>query len=262
MNALENLNSAQLEAATTLEGPLLILAGAGSGKTRTVISRIANIINSGEAWPSQILAITFTNKAAREMRERIESYNIEEANNIWMSTFHSACARILRMYGENLGYTRDFKILDSDDQKVIVKRLMKEFNLDPKQIAIGSVIHMISNCKNKGITPEEYKNTSKSTLEFKKADLFKKYNEQLKALDSMDFDDLILNTNRLFREHPQVLRNFQNKFKYIFVDEFQDTNKSQYEFVNMLAQGWHNLCVCGDDDQSIVRPYRTILFSA
>lgn len=254
MNVLEGLNEHQREAAEYLEGPLLILAGAGSGKTRTIISRIANILDNGYAWPSQILAITFTNKAANEMRERVAALDIPETNQLWMSTFHSACAKILRMYGERLGYTSHFKIFDSDDQKVLVRKLMKEKGLNTKKYTPASVVATISNCKNKQYSPEELLESSRTQDDKIIAEIYKTYDEQLKSYNAMDFDDLILKTNQLLRENEDVLNYFQRKFKYILVDEYQDSNASQYEFVQLLAGGYRNLCVCGDDDQSIVRP--------
>lgn len=254
MNVLEGLNDRQREAAEHLAGPLLILAGAGSGKTRTIISRIAHILDNGFAWPSQILAITFTNKAASEMRSRIEELDIPETNQLWMSTFHSACARILRMYGDRLGYSSHFKIFDSDDQRVLLRKLIKEAGLNPKKYSPYTIASTISSCKNKNVSPQELYDTSRTHDEKLIAEIYKKYQEQLKNYDAMDFDDLLLKTNQLLKENEDVLEYFQNKFKYILVDEYQDSNSSQYEFVQLLAQGYRNLCVCGDDDQSIVRP--------
>lgn len=261
MNILENLNNKQLEAAETINGPLLILAGAGSGKTRTITSRIANILEKGYAWPSQILAITFTNKAAREMRERIAQYDIPETNNMWVSTFHAACARILRMYAHLLGYTNHFKILDSIDQTSLIKKVLKDLNIDSKRYSPNFILNKISELKNSEITPEQAQNMALD-LDWRILEAYKYYEERLKSQDSMDFDDLILKTNKIMRQNPEVLDYLQRKFKFVFVDEFQDTNKSQYEFVSMIARGNGNLCVCGDDDQSIARPYRLDIFFA
>lgn len=256
MEILEGLNDRQRAAAEYLNGPLLILAGAGSGKTRTIITRIAHILEEGYAWPSQILAITFTNKAASEMRERIAAMDIPETEKIWMSTFHSACAKILRMHGDLLGYSKHFKIIDTDDQRTLIKKYLKQYNIDPKTNPPAKVASIISKCKNDGTTPEELHDIGRTDVDRKIAMIFKDYQKDLKRYDSMDFDDLLLKTIELFKTHPEVLKYFQKKFKYILVDEYQDTNAVQYELVQMLAQGYRNLCVCGDDDQSIVRLYR------
>ncbi|MGL4606115.1 MAG: DNA helicase PcrA [Eubacteriaceae bacterium] len=252
MNLLDGLNSRQREAAETIEGPLLILAGAGSGKTRTIIHRIAHIIETGKAWPSQILAITFTNKAAGEMRERIAQMNVPESNRIWMSTFHSMCARIMRVHSQWLGYGDNFAIYDTDDQKRLYKMLVKELELNDKYYSFQYVGSEISNAKNNFVSPEAYLKESAGDFRKEKVGLYyKRYQETLKSNNVMDFDDLIYNTLVLFKGFPEILEQYQNKFKYILVDEYQDTNHSQYELVNLLAEKYKNLCVCGDDDQSI-----------
>jgi DNA helicase-2/ATP-dependent DNA helicase PcrA len=252
MSLLDGLNSRQREAAETIDGPLLILAGAGSGKTRTIIHRIAHIIETGKAWPSQILAITFTNKAAGEMRERIAKMNILESNRIWMSTFHAMCARIMRSHSQWLGYDENFVIYDTDDQKRLYKTLLKELGLNDKYFTNQYLAGEISNAKNNFVSPDAYLKTNAGDFRKDKvAQYYKRYQESLKANNAMDFDDLIYNTLVLFKGFPEILEQYQNRFKYIMVDEYQDTNHSQYELVNMLAEKYQNICVCGDDDQSI-----------
>lgn len=252
MGLLDELNPQQQEAARTTEGPLLILAGAGSGKTRTIIHRIAYILEQGKAWPSQILAITFTNKAAGEMRERIAAMDIPETDRIWMYTFHAMCARILRMHAEALGYDRNFVIYDTDDQKRLYKQIAKDLALSDKQFSPSMVLGVISDAKEKGILPPAFaKMAAGDFKEEKIAECYTRYQDALKRNNAMDFDDLILNTLMLFKTKPDILSHYQERFKYILVDEYQDTNHSQYELVNLLAGGYRNLCVCGDDDQSI-----------
>ncbi|HEY5557396.1 ATP-dependent helicase [Acetobacterium sp.] len=252
MSLLDGLNSRQREAAETINGPLLILAGAGSGKTRTIIHRIAHIIETGQAWPSQILAITFTNKAAGEMRERIAKMEIEDSKRIWMSTFHAMCARIMRIHSQWLGYDDNFVIYDMDDQKRLYKTLVKELELNDKYYTYQYVGNEVSTAKNNFVSPEAYIKENAEDYRKEKVGLYyRRYQESLKANNAMDFDDLIYNTLVLFKGFPEILEQYQNKFKFILVDEYQDTNHSQYELVNMLAAKYNNLCVCGDDDQSI-----------
>ncbi|EFV02376.1 putative ATP-dependent DNA helicase PcrA [Pseudoramibacter alactolyticus ATCC 23263] len=252
MGLLDGLNEQQREAALATEGPLLILAGAGSGKTRTIIHRIAYILEQGLAWPSQILAITFTNKAAGEMRDRIAAMDIPETNRIWMYTFHAMCARIMRMHAKLLGYGDNFVIYDTDDQKRLYKQIAKELDLSDKQYPFGYVIGEISAAKEKGMLPNAFDKLAAGDFRLEKVALFyHRYREALMQNNAMDFDDLILNTLILFKEQPEILAGYQQRFKYILVDEYQDTNHSQYELVNLLAGGHRNLCVCGDDDQSI-----------
>ncbi len=290
-----NLNDMQKKAVFSTEGPLLVLAGAGSGKTTVLINRIANIIKYGSAYlsdningiiddederillsaeinpdtdlspvsellsvnpayPWQILAITFTNKAANELKTRLSAKLGEKANDIWAFTFHSACVRILRRNASAVGYSSNFTIYDTDDSKRIIKDCMKSLELSDKVFAPKAVMNEISNAKNSMISPEEYKDNYYSDY-FRNniADVYKLYNEKLKAADSMDFDDLIYNTVRLFKENPEALDYYQNKFRYILVDEYQDTNHLQYELVSLLAGKYKNICVVGDDDQSIYR---------
>ncbi|MEG1106442.1 MAG: 3'-5' exonuclease [Eubacterium sp.] len=252
MNLLDGLNEKQREAAETTEGPVLILAGAGSGKTRTIIHRIAHIIESGKAWPSQILAITFTNKAAGEMRERIAAMNIKESDRIWMYTFHAMCARIMRIHSKWLGYSDNFIIYDTDDQKRLYKKLIKELDYNDKTFPFQYLMGQISTAKNNFWTPDDYlKNNNDHFRTEKVATYYRRYSEILKKNNAMDFDDLIYNTLVLFKGFPEILEQYQNRFKYILVDEYQDTNHSQYELVNLLAKKHRHLCVCGDDDQSI-----------
>ncbi|MGE4508754.1 MAG: ATP-dependent helicase [Eubacteriaceae bacterium] len=252
MNLLDGLNDRQREAAETIQGPLLILAGAGSGKTRTIIHRIAHIIESGAAYPSQILAITFTNKAAGEMRERIAAMNIKDSKRIWMSTFHAMCARIMRVHSQWLGYDERFVIYDTDDQKKLYKAIIKELKLNDKYYSYAYVSNEVSEAKNNGISPSQYLKENRDDFRRGKVGLYyEMYQKALKSNNAMDFDDLIYNTLLLFKGFPEILAQYQNKFKFILVDEYQDTNRSQYELVNLLAQKNQNLCVCGDDDQSI-----------
>ena len=252
MSLLDSLNNQQREAAACTEGPLLILAGAGSGKTRTIIHRIAYILEQKLAWPSEILAITFTNKAAGEMRERIAAMHVADSKSIWMSTFHAACARILRMQCEHLGYGRNFVIYDTDDQKRLYKTIVKDLQLSDKLFSFNIVIGAISDAKNRDVDAEPFAREAAGDFRQEKiAEAYKLYQKTLQKNNAMDFDDLIFNTLKLFRENEAVLDYYRRKFKYILVDEYQDTNHSQYELVNMLAGHYRNLCVCGDDDQSI-----------
>lgn len=254
MGLLDGLNEQQKLAAASTEGPLLILAGAGSGKTRTIIHRIAYILEQKLAWPSQILAITFTNKAAGEMRDRIAAMNVEESSHIWMYTFHAMCARIMRMHAGLLGYGDNFVIYDTDDQKRLYKLIAKELELNDKLYSFGYVIGRISDAKERGLDPEAFADEVSGEFRGEKvAQFYKRYQRTLMQNNAMDFDDLILNTLNLFKTQPDVLEDFQNRFKYILVDEYQDTNHNQYELVNLLAGHYRNLCVCGDDDQSIYR---------
>ena len=251
MDYLDKLNPQQREAAMHKEGPLLILAGAGSGKTSTMTHRIAYLIREEGVAPYQILAVTFTNKAAREMRERVESL-IGEGINMWILTFHSACLRILRKYAERIGYTKDFIVYDPTDQKVVIKNCIKEQNVDEKKYTPAYVLSIISDCKEKGISPKKYGETN--GMDFKNKiiyELYAAYENVLKKNNAMDFDDLILRTVQLFEKDDEVLEYYQDKFRYIMVDEYQDTNFMQYRFVRLLAEAHHNICVVGDDDQCI-----------
>ncbi len=245
------LNEMQRLAVERTEGPVLILAGAGSGKTSTLTARIANILEQGLAKPHEILAITFTNKAAAEMRERVEKLAGEGAAQMQISTFHSFCCRLLREHISELGYTRWFTIYDDDDSMTVVNAIAKEMDLSEKYYPRRSIRAAISDAKNKLLTPDEYRQQSDDAKADKIASVFAKYDAQLKACNALDFDDLLNKTLELFAERPEVLRWYQHRFKYIHVDEYQDTNKAQYLLVKYLGAHWRNVCVVGDDDQSI-----------
>ncbi|MCH3962740.1 MAG: DNA helicase PcrA [Clostridium sp.] len=246
------LNKEQYDAVNTIDGPLLILAGAGSGKTRVLTYRIAHMIKDLDIYPSKILAITFTNKASSEMKERVRQLVGDEVDNMWISTFHSSCVRILRREIDKLGYNKNFAIYDSYDQKVLIKQCMEELNVDEKQITAREIINKISEQKDNLISPVKYKKQNENNFRLNKvADAYILYQKRLKNNNALDFDDLIYKTVELFREHRDVLEFYQRKFKYIMVDEYQDTNRSQYEFVKLLVSLHKNICVVGDDDQCI-----------
>lgn len=288
----DRMNDKQFEAVTTVKGPLLILAGAGSGKTTVLVNRIANIIKFGDAYnstyvpevtdeiikigedylngvtdyvpdnyfavspakPWQILAITFTNKAAGELKERISSKLTDGAEDIWAGTFHSVCGKILRRYAELIGHTSHFTVYDTDDQRRLMKEIMKSNNIDEKLLPHRSVLSAISSAKDKLISPAEFKQSAGS--DYRKqaiAELYRIYQKRLKEADAMDFDDMIVKTVDLLQNNADVLEYYTNKFKYVMVDEYQDTNYAQYVLVSLLASGNNNLCVVGDDDQSIYR---------
>ncbi|MFD2728724.1 DNA helicase PcrA [Enterococcus camelliae] len=248
---LRGMNPQQKEAVLTTEGPLLLMAGAGSGKTRVLTHRVAYLIEEKEVNPWNILAITFTNKAAREMRERIHALVGEESEAIWISTFHSMCVRVLRREVEQIGYTRNFTILDSSDQLSLMKRILKELNIDPKKYDPKGILAGISNAKNNLQTPANFSKLASTFIELQVAKCYELYQKELVANQCMDFDDLIMNTIVIFKKYPEVLAYYQNKFHYIHVDEYQDTNHAQYTLVRMLADRFENLCVVGDADQSI-----------
>ena len=286
------MNDMQLSAVVTAKGPLLVLAGAGSGKTTVLVNRIACLVKYGDAWntdfvpqiseqdflqgkdfvegktdeipdgafsyypanPWDILAITFTNKAAGELKTRIADKLGDKANDIWAGTFHSICARILRRYGDLLGYTSHFTIYDTDDQKRVIKDILKQLNISEKELPIKFVMNEISHAKDSLVSAEEYAaTTGKGLYPMKRAagEVYKHYQKRLKSADAMDFDDIIANTVELFKNNPDVLEYYAHKFKYIMVDEYQDTNHAQYKLVSMLASVHQNICVVGDDDQSI-----------
>ena len=255
MNELLNgLNNMQQQAVLTTEGPLLVLAGAGSGKTTVLTRRIAYILSQHKAHPWEILAITFTNKAAKEMQDRIAQLIPDSAEDMWIKTFHSACLRILRRDIDKLGYTSNFNIYDTSDQKRLVKECIKDCMLSEDMYPVKSVMCVISDCKNKGITPQEYLETNESDFRAKGyGKIYRRYETRLKENNSLDFDDLLLKTVYLFENFDDILTYYQNKFKYILVDEYQDTNNIQYRLVAMLAKKHRNLCVVGDDDQSIYK---------
>ena len=253
MDFTNGLNTMQKEAVLHTEGPLLILAGAGSGKTRVLTHRIAHLVENKGVAPWAVLAITFTNKAAKEMKDRIAKLIGEEmTEDMWVSTFHSMCVRILRRYPETLGYSRFFTIYDTADQKSLLKDIIKNLNVNEKNFPVGTVLGAISSKKNELITPETA--VQKAGEDYREkiiAQIYAAYQKKLKENNAMDFDDLLVNTYLLFRDNEEVLSYFQNKFRYILVDEYQDTNGAQYQLVEMLAKKHHNLCVVGDDDQSI-----------
>lgn len=251
MQEIKKLNPQQRLAVETTEGPLLIMAGAGSGKTRVLTHRIAYIISQRHVAPWSILAITFTNKAAREMRERVERLIGPQAADMWVSTFHSMCVRILRRDISRLGYTSNFTILDATDQLSIVKACFKELNIDSKKFDPKQILSMISSAKNELLTAERYAALQGEYMQEIAAKVYTLYEKKLKSNNSLDFDDLIMVTIQLFKEVPEVLQFYQNKFQYIHVDEYQDTNRAQYMLCRMLADHHHRICVVGDSDQSI-----------
>ncbi|SHI41513.1 DNA helicase PcrA [Lutispora thermophila] len=251
-NLLDSLNKQQREAVVHTEGPLLVLAGAGSGKTRVLTYRIAYLINEKNVYPSNILAITFTNKAAREMKERVENL-LEGSYDMWISTFHSACVRILRMEIEKLqGYKKNFIIFDTDDQAKIIKECLKELNYNEKNFPPKEMISSISKAKDQLMTPGKFMDRYGRDFRLKKvADIYSLYQKKLMENNALDFDDILFKTVELFQNNPDALQRYQQKFKYIMVDEYQDTNYCQYMLINLLAKSHRNLCVVGDDDQSI-----------
>ncbi|MCF8563968.1 DNA helicase PcrA [Alicyclobacillus tolerans] len=248
---LSGLNPEQQQAVKTTDGPLLIIAGAGSGKTSVLTRRIAYLVGAKRVAPWSILAITFTNKAAREMRERIETLVGPMAADIWATTFHSMCVRILRRDIEQLGYRSGFSILDDSDQLTTIKRVMKDLDIDPKRYEPRAILSRISAAKNELKSPAKFKDTAGNLFERLSGDVYLEYERRLKTNNSLDFDDLIMKTVELFEKFPDVLAFYHNKFHYIHVDEYQDTNHAQYKLVSLLAQKRRNLCVVGDSDQSI-----------
>ena len=254
MSIYDMLNEQQREAVYCTEGPLLILAGAGSGKTRVLTHRIAYLIQEQGVNPWNILAITFTNKAAGEMRERVDSLVGIDAGSIWVSTFHSTCVRILRRYIDRLGYDHNFTIYDADDQKTLMKDVCKQLQIDTKVFRERSLMSAISSAKDELITPEEYElNAAGDYNKQRIAQVYKEYEKQLRANNALDFDDLLVKTVQLLKSQPDVLDYYQNRFRYIMVDEYQDTNTVQFKLISILASRHQNLCVVGDDDQSIYK---------
>lgn len=252
-DAVSRLNPPQRQAVEATEGPLLIMAGAGSGKTRVLTHRIAWLIANRKAPPWAILAITFTNKAAREMQDRVSKLVGPEGRDIWVSTFHSMCVRILRKDIDQIGFTSNFSILDSTDQLSVIRNCMKDLDIDTKKFEPKAIQAVISTNKNELITPAQYEQKVGDYFEGLVAKVYTKYQHRLRSNNSLDFDDLIMKTIELFKEKPDVLDFYQKKFKYIHVDEYQDTNRAQYMLCRMLAEGHHRICVVGDSDQSIYR---------
>ena len=253
-NMLDKLNERQKEAVLATEGPVLVLAGAGSGKTTVLVNRIAYMISEKHIRPWNILAITFTNKAAREMKDRIERLLGDTAKDMWIGTFHSVCVRILRSCIDLLGYSRDFVIYDTADTKTVMKECLRELDIDEKSFPVRNVLSIISNAKNDLMDAATFENVYKSDYRMSIiAKIYYRYQTKLRKNNAVDFDDIILNTVKMLSENPDVLSKYQDKFQYILVDEYQDTNNSQYLLINLLAQANRNLCVVGDDDQSIYK---------
>lgn len=253
-NMLDKLNERQKEAVLATEGPVLVLAGAGSGKTTVLVNRIAYMISEKHIRPWNILAITFTNKAAREMKDRIERLLGDTAKDMWIGTFHSVCVRILRSCIDLLGYSRDFVIYDTADTKTVMKECLRELDIDEKSFPVRNVLSIISNAKNDLMDAATFENIYKSDYRMSIiARIYYRYQTKLRKNNAVDFDDIILNTVKILSENPDVLSKYQDKFRYILVDEYQDTNNSQYLLINLLAQANRNLCVVGDDDQSIYK---------
>ena len=253
MSIYDSLNKEQAEAVKRTEGPVLILAGAGSGKTRVITHRIAYLMDECGVNPWNILAITFTNKAAGEMRERVDNLIGFGAESVWISTFHSMCVRILRRHIENLGYESSFSIYDTDDQKSLMKEVCKYLKIDTKDLREREILSEISSAKNELTTPLQYReeNEGLGYRYVRIADAYEEYQKRLRKNNALDFDDLLMLTVELFHSHDEVLASYQNRFRYIMVDEYQDTNNAQFELVRLLAGKYRNLCVVGDDDQSI-----------
>ena len=254
MSIYDTLNNEQREAVFCTEGPLLMLAGAGSGKTRSLTHRIAYLIEEKGVAPWNILAITFTNKAAQEMRERVDALVGYGSEDIWISTFHATCSRILRRHIDLLGYDRNFTIYDASDQKSLMKEVLKEMKIDTKQFPERSVMSEISSAKNEYKSPLDYRNEYGSNFRNQRiADIYEHYQKRLKENNALDFDDLLVKMVDLFQTNPDVLEHYQERFRYIMVDEYQDTNTVQFLLVSLLAKKYRNLCVVGDDDQSIYK---------
>ncbi|MDD3337875.1 MAG: DNA helicase PcrA [Lachnospiraceae bacterium] len=254
MELYEGLNEEQKEAVFHTDGPLLILAGAGSGKTRVLTHRIAYLIEEKQVNPWNIMAITFTNKAAGEMRERVDQIVGMGSESVWVSTFHSSCVRILRRYIDHLGYDNNFSIYDSDDQKTLMKDICKRLQIDTKMTKERALLNAISSAKDELISPEEFALNAQG--DFKKeryARVYREYQDQLRKNNALDFDDLIVKTVELFQNNSEILDYYQERFRYIMVDEYQDTNTAQFKFISLLAGKYQNLCVVGDDDQSIYK---------
>ena len=254
MSIYDTLNKEQKEAVLHTEGPLLLLAGAGSGKTRVLTHRVAYLIDEMGVNPWNILAITFTNKAAQEMRERVDQIAGFGADQVWVATFHATCMRILRRHIDRLGYDSNFTIYDTDDQKSVIKQVCKRLNIDTKMYKERTLLSEISSAKDELVDVREFE--VKSVGDYKKsviAKVYREYQETLKKSNALDFDDLLVKTVQLLQTQPDVLESYQERFRYIMVDEYQDTNRVQFQLVSPLAGKYKNLCVVGDDDQSIYK---------
>jgi DNA helicase-2/ATP-dependent DNA helicase PcrA len=250
---LQGLNAPQREAVLTTEGPVLVLAGAGTGKTAALTARLAHLVGSGRAWPSQILAVTFTNKAAREMKERVSRISGGAIDGMpWLGTFHSVAARMLRAHAELAGLQSNFTILDTDDQLRLLKQLILATNIDEKRWPARQLAGCIDRWKNRGLTPAQIDaGEAEAFASGRGGELYAAYQDRLKTLNACDFGDLLLHMLVIFRTRPEVLEQYRDRFRYILVDEYQDTNSSQYEWLKLLAEPRRNLCCVGDDDQSI-----------
>src|SRR6185312_12654067 len=250
---LEGLNPEQLEAVESLDGPVLVLAGAGTGKTRVLTTRVAHVLATGRAWPSQILSVTFTNRAAREMKERVGAMVGETVEGMpWLGTFHSIGAKILRRHAELVGLKSNFTILDTDDQIRLMKQILGAADIDDKRWPARLLAGYIDGWKNRGLTPDKVSASDGAMFaDGRGKELYAAYQARLKTLNAVDFGDLLLENLRLFNEQPDVLAQYQQRFRYMLVDEYQDTNVAQYLWLRLLAQGARNLCCVGDDDQSI-----------
>lgn len=253
MNWLQQLNERQRAAVTHTDGPLLVIAGAGSGKTRVLTYRIAYLLESGKALPSQILAVTFTNKAASEMKERLRQLVGPIAETLWVGTFHATCVQILRRHADRIGYKRHFVIFDTSDQLAAVRETLKELNVDQRNFEPRAVLSTISAAKNELVDWATYQERAGDFWERNVGRFYEHYQKKLESNHAMDFDDLLVQTVRLFKEHPDVLEEYQRRFRYVLIDEYQDTNRAQYVLVNLICAGHRNLCVVGDADQSIYR---------
>ncbi|MDC0344662.1 UvrD-helicase domain-containing protein [Alphaproteobacteria bacterium] len=249
---LSSLNNAQRDAVESLDGPLLVLAGAGTGKTKVLTTRLAHLLTEQKAWPSEILAVTFTNKAAQEMKDRIHSLVGLTAEGLWLGTFHALCVRLLRRHAELVGLSPDFTILDTDDQNRLIKQLLQVENIDPKKVPPRMVAGLISRFKDRALLPDQVPSEDNiSWGSYSLISLYREYQGRLKTLNAVDFGDLLLHVLTIFKNHPDVLEKYQQQFKYILVDEYQDTNFAQYMWLRLLAKGHGNICCVGDDDQSI-----------
>lgn len=251
---LDELNPKQKEAVKNVEGPCLVIAGAGSGKTKVLTYKIAYLIQENGVKPWNILAITFTNKAAEEMRERAEGLIGNNINDLWLGTFHSVCVRILRKFIDRIGFESSFAVFDTSDQKTIIKNAMKELNIDTKLFTEKSVLNEISNAKNEMLEPKEY--IEKYSKDYRKGiigKVYSLYQKRLKENNAIDFDDIINFTIKILMENPDVLDYYSEKFKYVLVDEYQDTNKSQFTLITLLASKYGNITAVGDNDQGIYR---------
>ncbi len=254
MNHYDTLNAPQREAVFYTEGPLLILAGAGSGKTRVLTHRTAYLIEEKKVDPFRIMAITFTNKAAGEMRDRIDQMVGFGSESIWVATFHATCVRILRRYIDLLGFDHNFTIYDTDDQKTLLRAVLKEMQIDTKKVPEKTFQNAISKAKDELLDPDRMEQMAGSDYaEKQKAQVYREYQKRLKKNNALDFDDLIFKTVELFRANPAVLEAYQERFRYIMVDEYQDTNTAQFQLIKQLSGKYRNLCVVGDDDQSIYK---------